>query len=232
MSRTVVIHQPDFLPWLGFFHRLLKADLFIALDHVQFVSGTARSWTHRDRIKTPTGPRWLSLSVQKAPLGTPIRDILLAPDQAWRAKNLNLIRESYRKAPYFNEVFPPLEHLYGSNHTRLIDITLDAIRLLCVMLDIRIDQSLSSDMSPTGSSNEMLVALLRQSGATRYLSGIGARDYFDPEPFARAKIEVVWQDFRHPVYPQLHGGFEPMLSAIDMLFNCGAERSRELLRSS
>lgn len=232
MTRTVVIHQPDFLPWLGFFHRLLKADLFIALDHVQFVSGTARSWMHRDRIKTPAGPRWLSLSVQKAPLGTPIRDILLSPDPAWRTNNLNLLRESYRKAPYFDEVFPQLQRLYASNYTRLVDITLDAIGLICVMLDIRIERTLSSEMSPGGSSNEMLVALLRRSGATRYLSGTGARDYFDAAPFARAEIEVIWQDFTHPVYPQLHGGFEPMLSAIDMLFNCGAERSRELLRSS
>ena len=73
MKKVAVIHQPDFLPWPGFFHRLLRADLYIALDHVQFVTGTSRSWTHRDRIKTTSGPRWLSLSTQKAPLDTPIR---------------------------------------------------------------------------------------------------------------------------------------------------------------
>jgi hypothetical protein len=84
VSRSVVIHQPDFLPWLGYFHRLLKADLFIALDQVQFVTGTSRSWTHRDMIKSPQGAKWLSLRVQKAPFGTPIRDILLAPGADWR----------------------------------------------------------------------------------------------------------------------------------------------------
>lgn len=232
MTRTVVIHQPDFLSWLGFFHRLLKADLYIVLDHVQFVSGTSRSWMHRDRIKTPAGPRWLSLSLQKAPLGTPIRDIRLVPDHAWREKNLNLLRENYRKAPYFDYLFPQLERLYRSNHARLVDMTLDAIDLICAELDIRIERALSSEMSPTGASNEMLADLLRQAGATHYLSGLGARDYFDSAPFDRAGVEVVWQEFKHPVYPQLHGPFVPMLSAVDMLFNCGAERSRELIRSS
>lgn len=232
MTRTVVIHQPDFLPWLGFFHRLLKADLYIVLDHVQFVSGTSRSWMHRDRIKTPAGPRWLSLSLQKAPLGTPIHDIRLVPDHAWREKNLNLLRENYRKAPYFDYLFPQLERLYRTNHARLVDMTLDAIDLICAAFDIRIERALSSEMSRTGSSNEMLADLLGQAGATHYLSGLGARDYFDSAPFDRAGVEVVWQEFKHPVYPQLHGPFVPMLSAVDMLFNCGADRSRELLRSS
>jgi len=232
MKRTVVIHQPDFLPWLGFFHRLLRADLYIALDHVQFVTGTSRSWTHRDRIKTAAGPRWLSLSLQKAPLGTPIREMLLSPDHAWRIDNLNLVRESYRGAPYFSEIFPRLERLYASDHSRLVDMTLDSIALLCDLLDIRVEGSLSSEMSPIGTSNEMLADLLRRAGATHYLSGVGAREYFDPLPFARAGIELIWQEFAHPVYPQLHGDFVPMLSAVDMLFNCGIDGSRELIRSA
>ena len=231
MTRTVVIHQPDFMPWLGFFDRLLKADLFIVLDHVQYVSGTSRSWMHRDRIKTPEGARWLSLSVQKAPLGTPIREIRLSPDSGWRRSNLNQIRENYRTAPHFADIFPKVEALYATHHAYLVDMNLATIDLLCSALDIRVERILSSSMNPVGSSNEMLVDLLSQSGATHYLSGAGARDYFNPAPFASAGIEVVWQDYVHPVYPQLHGAFVPMLSAIDMLLNCGEERSRKLLRS-
>lgn len=231
MTRTVVIHQPDFMPWLGFFDRLLKADLFIVLDHVQFVTGTSRSWMHRDRIKTPGGPRWLSLSVQKAPLGTPIREMRLVPAPGWREKNLNLLRENYRKAVHFEDVFPQIEGLYAASHPLLVDMNLEAIDLLCDALDIRVERMLSSGMNPTGSSNEMLVDLLRQTGATHYLSGTGARNYLDPALFAKASIEVVWQDFVHPEYPQLYGPFVPMLSAIDMLFNCGPDHSRKLLRS-
>lgn len=232
MSRTVVIHQPDFLPWLGFFHRLSKADLYIALDHVQFVTGTSRSWTHRDRIKTAFGPRWLSLSVRKAPLGTPISEILLSPDHAWREANLNLLRESYRKAPYFVDIFPRVEKLYGRKYDRLIEMTLASIDMLSELLGITVERRLSSEMHPRYQSNEMVADLVRKSSAARYLSGQGARGYFDPAPYAAAGIEVAWQEFRHPIYPQLHGEFVPMLSAIDLLFNCGADQSAELLRSS
>lgn len=231
MSRTVVIHQPDFLSWLGFFHRLAKADLYVALDHVQFVSGTSRSWTHRDRIKTPWGPRWLSLSVRKAPFGTAIKEMMLAPDRGWRTSNLNLLRESYRSASHFDEIFPRLEALYAVDHARLVDMTLASIDLVCGLLDIRIPRVLSSTMSPSGANNEMLADLLKKCGATTYLSGQGARGYFDPAPYAAAGIAIEWQEFDHPIYPQLYGDFVPMLSAIDMLFNCGVAQSRELLRS-
>ena len=230
--RTVVIHQPDFLPWLGFFDRLRRADLYIALDTAQFVSGTSRSWTHRDRIKTARGPRWLSLSVRKAPLGTPIYEVMLAPDRRWRDDNLNLLRESYQRAPYFGEIFPRVEALYEGAQERLAQMTLESIDLLCTLLGVSVERRLSSTMRPAGSSNEMLADLLSKAGATHYLSGQGARAYFRPEPFARAGIEVQWQAYSHPVYPQLHGAFVPMLSAIDMLFNCGIEQSRTILRSA
>lgn len=232
MSRTVVIHQPDFLPWLGFFHRLAKADLYVALDHAQFVSGTSRSWTHRDRIKTLAGPRWLSVSVRKAPLGTPISEVMLSSDNVWRQANLNLIRESYRKAVCFEEIFPRVEALYEFRHERLVDMTLASIDLLCELLDIRVPRERSTALAPVGASNEMLVDMLRKCNATHYLSGLGARAYFNPVPYASAGIQVLWQDFEHPVYPQLHGEFVPMLSAIDMLFNCGTKRSRQILRNA
>jgi hypothetical protein len=232
VSRTVVIHQPDFLPWLGFFDRLRRADLYVALDHAQFVSGTSRSWTHRDRIKTAAGPRWLSLSVRKAPLGTPISEILLSPDDRWREANLSLLKESYRGAAHFADIFPGVEALYGARHERLVDMTLASIDLLCKWLDLSIPRQLSSKLEPAGASNEMLVHLLVKCRATHYLSGQGAQAYFDPAPYAAAGIQVTWQEFSPPVYPQLHGNFVPMLSAIDMLFNCGIEKSRSILRSS
>jgi hypothetical protein len=232
MSRSVVIHQPDFLPWLGYFHRLTGANLFIALDHVQFVTGTSRSWTHRDMIKTPQGAKWLSLRVQKAPFGTPIRDVLLAPGADWRPDNLNLIRENYRKAPHFDEVFPRLEELYALPTENMAEMNLASLDLLEGMLGVKTPRLVSSQMSPQGSSTAMLVDLLQKAGVTRYISGQGARAYLDEDLFAKAGIELVWQAFRHPVYRQLHGEFLPMLSSIDALFNCGPEGTRALLREN
>lgn len=231
MSKTVVIHQPDFLSHPGFFHRFLGADLYVALDHVQFVNGTSRSWTHRDKIKTPRGEQWLTISVRKTPRDTPINAVELSKTD-WRTQNLNLVRENYRSAAYFQEIFPELERLYALPCTRLVEFTIASIDMLLRLLEISIPRVLSSSLKPAGHKNELLVDILRKVGAKRYISGVGAREYFDPAPFEEAGIEVVWQEFRHPIYPQLHGEFVPGLSSIDMLFNCGAEESRRILRSS
>jgi hypothetical protein len=98
------------------------------------------------------------------------------------------------------------------------------------MLDVETPIVLSSTLAPQGAKNALLIDLLKKVGADRYLSGVGSRDYMDESLFGAAGIEVQWQDFHHPVYPQRFGEFEPFLSAIDMLFNCGIDRSRQLLR--
>jgi hypothetical protein len=230
VSYTAVIHQPDFLSYLGFFHRFLLADIWIILDNAQFVTGTARSWQNRDRIKTAQGAKWITVSVQKMPLGTALKEVLLSEND-WRRDNLNLIRNSYGKAPYYHEIMPYIDDLYTYGGRRLVDFNVKSSEMLMELFDIRIDTVLASELHPTGKSNDMLVDLLRKVKADRYLSGVGARAYFDPAPFAEAGIEVIWQDFKHPVYPQLHGEFIPYLSSIDLLFNCGIERSRKILRS-
>ena len=230
MTKTVVIHQPDFLSYLGFFHRLLFADVFVVLDTAQFVDGTSQSWTHRDKIKTSKGEKWLSISVRKAPRDTAIRDILLSDAVDWRAANLNLLRENYREALYFEEIFPHIERLYTFKCEKLMDFNLRSISMLLAIFNIEIPMIFASDLGVQGKKNELLVDILRKVGATRYLSGVGAKNYFDPAPFKGTEIEVVWQKFTHPVYPQLHGEFIPYLSSIDLLFNCGIEKSREILR--
>ncbi|MBU2699172.1 hypothetical protein Ga0466249_000251 [Sporomusaceae bacterium BoRhaA] len=231
LNKTVVIHQPDFLSYLGFFDRLLKCDLYVILDHVQYVRGTSRSWMNRDKIKTANGEKWLTLGVEKAPVGTPINQIMLKKSVEWRDNNLNLLRENYRKACFFAEIFPYVEKMYDFKCERMMDFSLNALEILLSLLDIKVEMVLSSTLDPQYKSNEMLVDILQKVQATIYLSGVGARDYYDPEPFAATNIEVIWQDFKHPVYPQLYGEFIPYLSTIDMLFNCGTEQSRNIIRS-
>jgi hypothetical protein len=228
--KAVVIHQPDFIPYLGFFHRFLHADLYIALDHVQFVHSN-RSWTHRDKIKTQQGEKWLTASVRKAPRDTAINRIELSTATDWRQDNLRLLEQNYRKAPYYGELMPQLERLYVQPLHLLRDFNMASIEMLMDLLDVRIPWVWSGSLDPAGAKNELLVDLLQKVSATHYLSGMGARDYFDPSPFEAAGIEVVWQNFTHPAYPQLFGDFVPFLSAIDMLFNCGVTESRKILRS-
>jgi len=229
-KKTVVIHQPDFVPYLGFFHRFLQADFFIALDHVQYVNGSSRAWTHRDKIKTDQGEKWLTVSVKKAPRDTAINQIELSTDTGWRQDNLRLLEHNYRKAPFYVEVMPEIERLYARPFLLLRDFNMASIEMLMEMLDVCIPWVWSSSLDPAGAKNELLVDLLQKVSATHYLSGVGARNYFRPEPFAQAGIEVVWQDFTHPVYAQQFGEFVPYLSALDVLFNHGIKASRDILR--
>ena len=230
LKKIVVIHQPDFLSYLGFFDRLLKCDLYVILDHVQYLRGS-KSWMNRDKIKTPQGEKWLTVAVEKVPRDTPINQIMLKKGVEWRINNLNLLRENYRKACFFTEVFPHIEEIYSFKCEKMVDFNLKALDILLELLDIKVETILSSTLDAQYKSNEMLVDILQKVNATSYLSGIGARDYYNPKPFIEAKIEVIWQEFKHPIYPQMFGEFIPYLSSIDLLFNCGIEESRRVLRT-
>lgn len=231
MKKIIVIHQPDFLSYLGFFHRLLHSDLYVVLDNVQFVKGTSQSWMNRDKIKTQNGEQWLTVNVQKAPRGTNINEILLNSTIQWQKQNLNLLKQNYQKSKFFNEIFPYIEKLYDTKYEKLSDFNMASIFMLLELFNIKIDIVYSSELTTTKTKSERLVEILKQLKATHYLSGVGAKDYHIDEPFSDENIEVIWQDFEHPVYPQLHGEFIPYLSSIDLLFNCGIEKSREILRS-
>lgn len=227
MKKTIVIHQPDFIPYLGFFHRLLYADVFVILDNVQFLR---RGWHHRDMIKTKDGEKWVTLGVKKAPQNTPINEIVLNHEK-WKEQHLNLFTQNYRKAPFYEEIFPYIVDLYAKEYENMIDINLDSINMLIKLFDIKIDISFASEYRITTKANELLVDIVKSVKGTQYLSGIGAKDYYDEQPFREANIKVIWQDFEHPTYEQLHGEFIPYLSSIDLLFNCGIEESRKILRS-
>jgi len=231
MSKTVVIHQPDFLSYLGFFHRLLHSDLYVVLDDVQFVKGTSQSWMNRDKIKTQNGEKWLTVNVKKAPRDTNINQILLNNTINWKKQNLDLLKQNYKKAKYFDEIFPYIEKLYENSCDALSEFNMASIFMLMELFDIKLDIEYSSNLSTTKTKSERLVEILKQVNATHYLSGVGAKDYHEGKPFEEDNVKVIWQEFKHPIYSQLHGEFIPYLSSIDLLFNCGIEESRKILRS-
>ncbi len=228
-DKVVVIHQPDFIPYLGFFDRLLKADVYVVFDNVQYVR-SSRGWTSRDKIKTRNGEKWISVSTQKAPRDTAINQILLAEDEQWKKDNLNLITENYKRCGYYDEIMPYIEKLYQFQGKRMMDFNLESIKMLMKLFDIEIETVIASDLDPVGKSNELIIDVMKRLDCYKYLSGVGARDYYIPELYEEAGIEVIWQDFKHPVYPQQFGEFIPYLSSIDLLFNCGIEQSRKILR--
>lgn len=230
-DKIVVIHQPDFMPYLGFFQRLITADIYIVLDNVQYVRGS-RTQTSRDKIKTLNGEKWINVGIEKARYKSRINEIRLSQCSEWRERSLNLIKENYRKTDFFHEIFPFIQTLYEFKSDMMVDFNMAAIKMLIELFGIEnIEIEYASKLRADGNSNELIINLVKAVKCKRYLSGIGARDYYVPELYEQAGIEVIWQNFKHPVYPQQFGEFIPYLSSIDLLFNCGIEKSREILRN-
>ncbi len=217
------------MPYPGFFHRLLNADMFVVLDHVQFLRNS-KSWHHRDLIKSPQGAAWLTVSVQKAPRFTAINAIELSDSVDWRRRHINLLTQYYKPAAYFSEIFPYVAELYRHPCRTLVEFNMASIRMLLNLLDIEIDTKFSSRLMPQGKGCSLLVDILQKTDGRYYLSGTGARAYHEPAVFKAAGIEVVWQVYAPPVYPQQYDNFIPNLSMIDMLFNCGIQKSKKLLK--
>ncbi len=227
----LVIMQPSFMPWLGYFDLFLHADLFLVYDNVQYDKD---GWRNRNRIKTPNGPQWITVPVLTKGQNKPTnRDIRVNNLENWQRKHLGSLQMNYAKAPYFKEVFPMIESIYTHSWDLLIDLNMACIEKLCQYLGIQTPMRFVSEVKidlPEG-KNEKLIRLCREVGATEFYEPKGGEGYIDPVQFEQAGIRLTFQDYAHPVYPQLHGEFVSQLSTLDLLFNCGPA-SAEILRAS
>jgi len=211
----VTIHQPDFLPWLGFFDRWEKSDTYIVLDDVQFIR---RGWHHRDKIKTQNGIEWLTVPVQKkGRYSQTIKEVRINNEENWRHKHLETIQAAYRKATNFDLVYGRLSEIYNVDHDLLISFNMNLLRLCSKMLDINTLVVFASEFNVKSTGSQRLVDLVKSVGGKEYLTGSGSRDYLDEALFNKEGINVCWQKFHHPVYQQFHGSFEKMLSSLDYL---------------
>ncbi|HVE14075.1 MAG TPA: WbqC family protein [Elusimicrobiota bacterium] len=222
----VSAHQPNFLPWLGYFDKMRASDLFILVDHVQF---ERQGYQNRAQIKAGAGARWLTVPVARGERSEPIRDKAVDNSRKgrlrWGRKLFLSLKYAYQAAPHFREHEAALAEVFDGSWERLLPLNCRLIELCRGWLGIRTPMVLSSELGVQGARSDMVLALCRAVGADTYLAGAGAsREYLDLPAFARAGIRVLWQQFRHPRYPQLPSGspFVERLSALDLLFNCGA----------
>jgi hypothetical protein len=220
---TIVVLQPGYLPWLGFFDQLRRADVFVYYDDVQY---DKHGWRNRNRIKTQTGPLWLTVPVRHRGLGLPsIADVEIDRRTAWPRKHVVSIRQAYANAPFLGDYLPALEELLQRSWERLVDLDIAVVDLMASWFGLAPRIERSSALTIGGDKTERLVNICRHFGASTYLSGAAARDYLDVARFEQSGVHVEWQQFDHPVYPQLHGAFIPYLSALDLLLNCGSAAS-------
>jgi hypothetical protein len=216
---TIVVLQPGYFPWLGFFDQMRRADVFVYYDDVQF---DKHGWRNRNRIKSADGPGWLTVPVRHSGLGKPqINEIEIDARTPWPRKHVGTIRQCYGGAPYLGRYLPELTELLMRPWGLLVDLDLAVAALLANWLGLRPRIERASALGIGGTKTGRLVAICRHFGAARYLSGNAAQTYLDVDEFVREGIDVEWQNFQHPVYPQQHGDFVPGLSALDLLLNCG-----------
>ena len=219
-------HQPVYLPWLGLFHKIALCDTYVFLDSVKYLK---QDWNNRNKIKGAGGSMWLTVPVAtggKDHIQLP--EVRISNEQNWRLKHWRSIRSCYGRAPFFDQYAPFLEDLYSRNWTFLNDLNLYMLRWFLDALGIKPRVMRASELDLVGTKSDMVLDMCRKLGAKTYIFGALGRDYAQVADFERAGIELIFQDYQHPRYPQLHGGFVPHLSIIDLLFNCGP-KSLEIL---
>jgi len=213
------IHQPQYLPWLGYFDKMDRADVFCFLDNVQYKKN---EWQNRNRIKTATGWQWITVPV-KYRFPQRIGEVEIDHARAWPKKHLQALVTNYAKTPFFSQCMPLLERTLTGRWHFLSDLNICLVEGLQEMLGIEVRTVRASGMDLREDPTDRLIDICRSLGADTYLAGKGGGSYMDLTRFREQGVRVVFQDFVHPVYPQLFGPFTPHLSVVDLLFNCGSE---------
>jgi len=227
----VSISQPAYLPWLGYFNRVAKSDLSIVLDNVMIERSSRTRFTNRNKIRTNSGFVWLTIPVKTSGRGQPlICDAEIDDEQGWAKKHYRTIVQNYKKSPYFKAHEAWLEKFYNQGWSHLAPVLNESTSYLLESLGINTPRILSSSLQVEGSKSDLILNLCKHVGATTYLSGPFGREYLELHKFSDSGIHVEFDDYKHPVYPQQHTGFEPYMSTIDLLFNCGGN-SFNILRN-
>lgn len=222
----ISIHQPEHLPWLGFFNKLASSDIFILLDNVPF---RKNYFQNRNRIRTKEGWIWLTVPIlTKDKFGQKINEVMIDNSLNWQRKHLLSIEQNYGRALYFDEYKDFFLQLYNRDWQRLVELNTELIRCLSSSLGIKTRIIEASSLNISGSSTDLLLAICKEVGAKIYISGRFGRDYLDESKFAQEGIKIVYQEFHHPEYKQVFETFIPDMSALDLLFNYGKNGGKML----
>ena len=226
----VAIHQPHYIPWLGYLHRISQVDLFIVLDHVQF---ERRNYQNRSQIRNDGEARWLTVPVvQRSQKERILEKEVDNSDigRPWGRNHFATLRHAYRAAGFFSTYAAELKSIYDRRWERLVDLDAAMLQFLLEAFDIRTRIVRSSDLEVEGAKGDLILGLCRAVKADALMVGFGgSREYLDTARFAEHGIQIRHHQFTHPVYPQC--GAEPFiagLAGLDLLFNAGPQ-SRAIL---
>lgn len=227
MIKIVSAHQPAYLPWLGFFHKIFLADDFVVLDNVQFEKN---SFINRNKIKTSNGPLWLTVPVLMAGhTRNSVYDIKINNSVDWKSKHWKSICLNYQKAPHFAKFSAFFEDMFRKDWERLCDLLDHSFQFFINELGIKTRVHKQRDLNISGKKQELIVDLVKHFGANVFVFGALGKEYADAGYFEQNAVIPYFQDYRHPDYPQRGKDFISSLSIIDLLFNVGKQRAGEIV---
>jgi len=224
---NVVILQPSYIPWRGYFDQIRRADLFIFYDDIQY---DKHGWRNRNQIKTHQGKQWLTIPVHAKGVtqGVPVRDVRIDWSKPWARSHQKSLALSYAKAPWFKDYLPMLDSIYQRRDEFLADFTIETSILLARELGFTSTRFMRSSQmaSLDGKKTDRVISVLKQVGATHYICGPAASSYMEPQKFDEAGITFEYMQYDYPEYLQLHPPYDPYVSILDLLFMAGPRASK------
>ena len=230
-NKVVAIHQPNFFPWLGYFDKIIRSDIFIFLDDVQFVKSCG-TWSNRVKFMINSESKWVTAPIKRNFNGTKnINNMEFISDLDWRLKILKKIIYNYKNHPFFNEVINLFEEIIMFENNNISEFNFNIILNVSELMGIDKSKFLkSSDFNINKNSNELLIELIKKTNGNYYLSGGGDGSYLDKNLFDNANLKIIKQNFVHPLYKQYKNNiFLEGLSIFDSFFNIGVKATKELL---
>jgi hypothetical protein len=233
-AKIVAIHQPNFFPWLGFFHKIYASDIFVVLNHVENNPRTA-IYTKRVKIIANRQEFWLTCSLKNEPgrIFMPINEMVIDKPDRLKDKQLKTIELNYKKYPFYSEAAQFLDIFYDHKSDLIAERNQDTINAICDKLNITTKKVVSSDMQINSSSTQLLIDIIKQLGGDCYMPGGGAQGYQEDDMFKNNGIELRYQNFQHPQYEQKNSdSFIPGLSIIDTIMNIGLKETENLIKNA
>ena len=222
---TISIHQPVYLPWLGFIEKVISSEKFVFLDDVQFEKN---GFQNRNKIRTYDGEMWLTVPV-KVKSQTLLKDVKINYSVDWINKHKKSIIQNYKKAEFFDNYWLELEKIYDEKYEYLVELNIEIIKFLFNKLKIKTKTLFSSELHISDKGSNRILEICKILNADRYISGISGKKYLLIDDFERQKIKLEFQNFQHPTYEQIFDPFYPNMAMIDLLFNEG-ERSLKIIK--
>lgn len=223
-------HQPNYLPYIGFFNKIANCDVFAIWDTVQFVKRGPFGWQHRNKIRTKNGCIWLTVPVlTKGKFQQPIIETYINNSMPWQRKHWRSIYLNYSKAPYFNKYSGFFEEVYKKRWEKLADLSEAIIRYIVGILGIKTKIIKCSDLMLNSHGTDLIIEACKKIGSDTFLSGKHGKEYLDEERFKENNIKLTYQNFKHPCYRQLYEPFIENMSVVDLLFNEG-ENSLKIIQ--